>query len=97
MTSWPTFDNVVGTEVEEATQQAYDFARECYQQQGASEYLSIHKLDCGHRFVDEFKWSAYKQLKEYFDVLRKHPELGPFLAFSSRILVVLDDVIIEVR
>ena len=35
--------------------------------------------------------------KEYFQILRKHPELRPFLAFSTRILVVLDDVIVEVK
>jgi hypothetical protein len=35
--------------------------------------------------------------KEYFDLLRKHRELVPFLAFSTRILVVLDDLIVEVK
>jgi len=83
---WPTFDNVVGSEGEGATQQAYEFARECYRQKGASEYLSIHKLDCGHRFVDAFKWSAYKRLKEYFDILpsRERMRLGPLVKEARR-------------
>ncbi len=35
--------------------------------------------------------------KDYFAVLRQHPELQPFLAFSTRILVVLDDLVVEVK
>jgi hypothetical protein len=35
--------------------------------------------------------------KEYFEVLRQHRELQRFLAFSTRILVVLDDLVVEVH
>ena len=38
------------------------------------ENLLIRKLDHGHRFADEFKWEAYKKLKEYFGIL---PERAP--------------------
>jgi hypothetical protein len=44
--------------------------------------------------TDKLEVKAFS--KEYFESLKQHPELAPFLAFSSRILVVLDDVVIEV-
>ena len=53
----------------EEWQQAYDFTTSCYEDGEASENLHIHKIQCGHRFVDEFKWKAYKLLKEHFGLM----------------------------
>lgn len=33
---------------------------------------------------------------DYFDLLQEHPELAPFLAFSTRIVVVVGDEVIEI-
>ena len=62
---WAAFD--CGDQQE--LQEAFDFARQSYEAVGAAENLLIQRLDCGHRFIDEFKWTAYKRLKEYFDIL----------------------------
>jgi len=49
--------------------QAFDYAVSCYEEANAPENILIRELDCGHRFADEFKWEAYRRLKEYFGIL----------------------------
>ncbi len=67
-----TFD--VEDQNEDQNQRAYDFAHRCYEKVGAPDNLLNRKFPCGHRFVDEFKWEAYKRLKEHFGIL---PEREP--------------------
>ena len=65
MALWGAFD--CGDQKE--LQDAYDYAHDCYSKVGAPDNVLIRKLDVGHRFADEFKWEAYKKLKEYFGIL----------------------------
>lgn len=53
----------------DVNQRGYDHAHKCYQEANAPDNILIRKRDCGHRFVDEFKWEAYKRLKERFGIL----------------------------
>ena len=69
MALWGAFD--YGDQKE--LQDAYDFAYECYRREGVSENILIRKLEVGHRFADEFKWEAYKKLKEYMQRTLKEP------------------------
>ena len=70
MALWGEFD--AGDQT--ALQEAYDFAHDSYRQVGAPDNLLICKMRAGHRFADEFKWEAYKRLKEHFGIL---PERKP--------------------
>jgi dienelactone hydrolase len=47
----------------------HENARPFYESDGAPENFILVTAKAGHRFVDEFKWKAYKLLKEYFGVL----------------------------
>ena len=85
--SWPTFGHF-DPDGGQAGQEAYDFTRDCYERQGAAANLLLRKLECGHRFVDAFKWEAYKRLKEYFGVLprRERVSLGAVVQEARRVL-----------
>ena len=62
---------------QDLNRRGYDYAHRCYQEAGAPENIVIRKYDCSHRFVDEFKWEAYKRVKELFGILpeRNHVSL----------------------
>lgn len=47
---------------------SFEYAYSCYEKANAPENILIRELDCGHRFADEFKWEAYKRLKEHFGI-----------------------------
>ena len=50
----------------EEVKASYDSARRFYEADGAAENLVLRILNCGHHFVDEFKWEAYTRLRRYF-------------------------------
>ncbi|NKB67462.1 MAG: hypothetical protein GKR89_10405 [Candidatus Latescibacteria bacterium] len=47
---------------------AYEDARRFYQADGAAENLVLRIHQCGHHFLDDFKWEAYSRLKQYFKI-----------------------------
>lgn len=54
---------------ESADREAQQYAERCYREAEAPENLVIRWHNCGHKFVDEFKWEAYRLLKEHFGIL----------------------------
>jgi len=50
--------------------QAFERAYRCYEEVDAPQNILIRELDCGHRFADEFKWEAYRRLKEHFGMYK---------------------------
>ena len=45
---------------------SYEHARRFYEADGVPENLILRIHDCGHHFLDEFRWEAYSKLKLYF-------------------------------
>ena len=50
----------------EAVRAAYEYAKRFYEADRAAENLVLSRHDCGHHFLDEFKWDAYARLRQYF-------------------------------
>lgn len=64
---WGEFDLEHQDQAEK--ERAYDYVQKCYQEANAPDNILIRKLNCGHQFVDEFKWEVYKRLKKHFGIL----------------------------
>lgn len=47
---------------------AYENAKRFYEADGAAENLILSIHDCGHHFLDAFKWKAYAKLRQYFEM-----------------------------
>ena len=45
---------------------SYEHARRFYEADGVPENLVLRFHNCGHHFLDEFKWEAYAKLRAYF-------------------------------
>ena len=52
-----------------------------YREAGAEDNLILRTHKCGHHFIDEFKWFAYRRLKEHFGMqpVRKLTDLSHLL------------------
>ena len=71
---------------EDPSHEDFSDVRRHYQEEGGPDRFVVRRPVCGHHFLNQFKWEAYRRLKDYFGMSpRKRPmELSALLADARK-------------